>query len=1342
MKDALIVRNDKSSTNLPVSLPFFQAKLHINQPDDIYEREADAMADRVMRNQSIEAQNLFFKPIKPTLIARKCESCGEEEIQRKEDKTMEEDSEPILGLVQRKCKACEEEDERIQRKQKNGGPVNLSLVSEVIQSRGQSLDSGSKKFMEARFGRDFSEIQIHNDTKAHRSAHDIHARAYTHRNHIVFGEGEYNPNTQDGKKLIAHELTHTIQQGNSIQPKLIQRNAITEFVGNAWDSSGGRAVNYIEDRVDEAIEYGEEQLTSVINYLAPGLLDFLRGDIIGILKEKLLTYIDTAFGGLISRIQVQGLAEVLQELFSSVVTGISDGMTGGCREVAASAEKVFNFIKHLVGVALQRCIAFFNGLANQCTFIWNEYARPSLDFIKKYAGEAWDWITEKARWLWEVTRPLREAATELITSAWNRVKQWFNIQWTNAVNLFDEYKNKITTAWNEIKGFIEPIMPVILALGATILLFSPAGPVLVASAAGVGLWYSLEWLATNWDSRIIGPMMQFLNDNIFPTLKRMHLAVANAFQSALNWITDIFSRVSNAAHRLYEILVSSPVFQLIKNTLKRVSEFIQLQLDSFLSIIRPIATRFRARVIAIWIILRPLAELIRQLLLMFFIGPLSILDDGVWNTLNLIVAKCLEIPCLREITQLLRIPTLMTYLGKFRIMMKQAWEIMLNPQPIIDEIKLFIEEQIDKIAPNAKKKLFQLAANTGLHLNILWDNYLSGMLAHIKDDWWNVVKTAIWEQLWPFEGLTTMGAAPSARTGLGKEIGDLFMHSGEALKRFVRLDFEGSLENFLLALHNVTAIANRFYGWIALAIIMSETLMGAVGGAAAGGAGAIPGALAGFGAGMATAGTVGLYFLGATIVVDGLVLLNSIRLLHPVVDALEDEIKMRENDERYKRIAESTLMLGMMLAFIIIAAIGGKIASAFASRLTKFLPRDIQVLLRYIRKYINMGMRGERPILARGGPGEGAPRLRTAEPISSERIPSSAHSEPRPADAVPERPVVSERTPASEVPPENIPPEGLTNRTGDSPAPEAYDGIGSDMRRLRERVNNPENIRAETDPNFSRDYDARVEIEGHTFRRDRRTGRWCRFSNELCNLESQPEINAAVDEVVPRSEHPPEPIAESPVNTPESPNTHTEPRMEPTTDPIPPAPSIEPPRIGEIIRTRISGNHTRDFRAQIIEVRDGIVRYRFYRTRRAGRSGPGSDVQLSGEIHGIPLERFNERVSNGSITRVSQVREALMSNRPAYQEGLVEQVWNRAQRNGVVRDPNPPHEVLPWDRTRSRFDQWHMGHRPGHEYVRLVDRYVDGEITWDQFLAEYNNPNHYYPELPSKNMSHAYEAPR
>lgn len=84
-------------------------------------------------------------------------------------------------------------------------------------------------------------------------------------------------------------------------------------------------------------------------------------------------------------------------------------------------------------------------------------------------------------------------------------------------------------------------------------------------------------------------------------------------------------------------------------------------------------------------------------------------------------------------------------------------------------------------------------------------------------------------------------------------------------------------------------------------------------------------------------------------------------------------------------------------------------------------------------------------------------------------------------------------------------------------------------------------------------------------------------------------------------------------------------------------------------------------------------------------------------------------------------------------------MWEQAKGpDGKVRDPHTGEELV-WDRSQPRNDQWHMGHRPGHEYVKLVDRFVNGEITWDQFIAEYNNPANYWPEHPLENVSHRHE---
>ena len=99
---------------------------------------------------------------------------------------------------------------------------NSPLVKQTLESQGIPIDKSTRSFMEERLGHDFERVQIHDDSLAHQSATDVNARAYTSKNHIVFGAGQYRPNENSGKKLLAHELMHTIQQ-SSLPTGKIQR---------------------------------------------------------------------------------------------------------------------------------------------------------------------------------------------------------------------------------------------------------------------------------------------------------------------------------------------------------------------------------------------------------------------------------------------------------------------------------------------------------------------------------------------------------------------------------------------------------------------------------------------------------------------------------------------------------------------------------------------------------------------------------------------------------------------------------------------------------------------------------------------------------------------------------------------------------------------------------------------------------------------------------------------------------------------------------------------------------------------------------------------------------------
>lgn len=85
-------------------------------------------------------------------------------------------------------------------------------VSQVLEGPGRPLERGLRRDMEQRFGRDFSSVRVHTGSAAERSAQDMSAQAYTSGQNIVFGEGRFAPGTFEGRRLIAHELTHTIQQ--------------------------------------------------------------------------------------------------------------------------------------------------------------------------------------------------------------------------------------------------------------------------------------------------------------------------------------------------------------------------------------------------------------------------------------------------------------------------------------------------------------------------------------------------------------------------------------------------------------------------------------------------------------------------------------------------------------------------------------------------------------------------------------------------------------------------------------------------------------------------------------------------------------------------------------------------------------------------------------------------------------------------------------------------------------------------------------------------------------------------------------------------------------------------
>jgi hypothetical protein len=196
--------------------PAVQKKLSVGASNDTHEIEADNVANKVMRMAEPGKQQ--FSAAGNSI--QKCAACEKEEKLQKKPI-----SESISPLIQRSAK---DEGE-------SAAPGHIENQINSSRGGGNVMENGPRNFMENRFGADFSNIKIHTGPQAVQMSRELNAQAFTVGNDIYFNEGKYSPNSANGQHLLAHELTHTIQQGGikrKIQKSCHDGNCATCGGGN------------------------------------------------------------------------------------------------------------------------------------------------------------------------------------------------------------------------------------------------------------------------------------------------------------------------------------------------------------------------------------------------------------------------------------------------------------------------------------------------------------------------------------------------------------------------------------------------------------------------------------------------------------------------------------------------------------------------------------------------------------------------------------------------------------------------------------------------------------------------------------------------------------------------------------------------------------------------------------------------------------------------------------------------------------------------------------------------------------------------------------------------------
>jgi len=221
--------------------PLIQAKLTIGQPNDPYEQEADRVADTVMRMPDPKVQR----------------QSDEKEKEDDDEKVVQ--TKPIAGQITPLVQT-----QAVPNHTPEVTPAAEANIN-AMKGGGRPLDSTTRAFMEPRFGHNFSQVRVHTDAQAAESAKGVNALAYTTGQDIVFKAGRYAPDSQAGRNLIAHELTHVVQQSGTVARKpTVQRDLEKSQKDTQSGARGSSTVIQAKTEEKKAGSDGEDVLKQML----------------------------------------------------------------------------------------------------------------------------------------------------------------------------------------------------------------------------------------------------------------------------------------------------------------------------------------------------------------------------------------------------------------------------------------------------------------------------------------------------------------------------------------------------------------------------------------------------------------------------------------------------------------------------------------------------------------------------------------------------------------------------------------------------------------------------------------------------------------------------------------------------------------------------------------------------------------------------------------------------------------------------------------------------------------------------------------------------------------------
>jgi hypothetical protein len=563
---------EKSSTTTPAAAmqaakqPFFnkkgggdffapavQMKMAVSKPGDKLEQEADRMADKVMRMPSL----LSPSPGKEEKLQR----APEEKLQKKEDDKIQKAAAPEEKVQKKEADKLQKKDaeklqkapaseEKLQRKGSDSAPTVSTSLQSTIQSRsggGQPLSNEVRSYMEPRFNADFSKVRVHSDAQAATLSNQLRARAFTHQNNIFFSRNQYQPGSSEGKQLLAHELTHTIQQGHAVQrspqvsttatPPVVQRLFGLDLDPRSFFASAAAA---IPGFTMLTVVIGSNPITGASVDRSPG--NILRGaiEMIPVAGTLISQALDNH--GVFEKVSVWASQQftTLSNIGSSIRQSIADFISNfDILSPGAMLERG----KQLITEPIARIKNFAGSLKDGIvTFIKDAILKPIAAFAKANVPNGYDLLCAVLGKDPISGEPVPQTAENLIAPFMKLIGQeevWENMKKSNAIGrAWAWFQNALST----VKGFVQELPTLFVnafkALEVIDIVLIPR-----AFSKLVGVFGGFAGRFISWAGTAVWNLLEIIFDAVSPGalgyIKKTGSAIRSIFQNPLPFVGNL-----------------------------------------------------------------------------------------------------------------------------------------------------------------------------------------------------------------------------------------------------------------------------------------------------------------------------------------------------------------------------------------------------------------------------------------------------------------------------------------------------------------------------------------------------------------------------------------------------------------------------------------------------------------------------------------------------------------------------------------------------------------------------------------------------------------------------------